>query len=430
MPAAGRAAVTTSPPDALKLIRRGCAELITEAELAEKLNTGRPLIIKAGFDPTAPDLHLGHTVLLRKLRHFQDLGHHVIFLIGDATGLVGDPSGRQQGRRVLTWDDVRANAQTYADQVKALLLTDRQHLDVRYNSEWFLGRSPQNRTQGLELFDFTKWVQLASRYTVARLIERDDFASRLKARKPLSVLELVYPLMQGYDSVKIAEQYGRCDVEIGGTDQPFNLLVGRELLKAYGFEPQVVLTLPLLEGVDGVHKMSKSLGNHIGLTDSVTDMFGKLMKIPDELIVKYFTLLTDVEAAQLADLKDRLAKRLLNPRDAKADLATDVATRYHGQAAAWQARQEFMRVFSERQAPAEMPTVTLEASLMADGAVKMVDLLVAAKLAESKNEARRLIQQHGVKLNDAPVTAPTVPLAQAQGAVLKVGRHFRKLLAP
>jgi len=369
-------------------------------------------------------------VLLRKLRQFQELGHKVIFLIGDATGLVGDPSGQQQARRLLTWDEVRANATTYADQVNSILRTDRQLFEVRYNSEWFLGRSPQNRTQGLELFDFTKWVQLASKYTVARLMERDDFSKRLKAGKPLSLLELFYPLMQGYDSVKIAQQYGSCDVEVGGTDQTFNLLVGRELLHAYGFEPQAVLTMPLLEGLDGVHKMSKSLGNQIGLNESATDMFGKLMNIPDELIVKYLTLLTDVEAARLADITDQLAKRLVNPRDAKADLAADVVARYHGSAAAVQARQEFTRVFSERQAPTEMPTVRLEASLMADGAVKVVDLLVAAKLAESRNDARRLIQQKGVKLNDAVVAAPTVPLATALGAVLKVGRHFRKLVAP
>ncbi len=416
--------------EALVLIRRGSAELISEAELVQKLQTGRQLIIKAGFDPTAPELHLGHTVLLRKLRHFQDLGHKVIFLIGDATGLVGDPSGQQQARRLLTWDEVRANATTYHDQVKSILRTDHPLLEVRYNSEWFLGRSPQNRTKGLELFDFTKWVQLASKYTVARLIERDDFSKRMKAGKPLSMLELFYPLMQGYDSVKIAEQYGHCDVELGGTDQTFNLLVGRELLREYGYEPQVVLTMPLLEGLDGTNKMSKSLGNHIGIHEVATEMFGKLMKIRDELIVKYYTVLTDVETSRLADLKDRLAKRLLNPRDAKADLATDVVTRYHGVEAAQRARQEFTRVFSDRQMPTDIPTVALDASLIAEGAVKMIDVLVIAKLADTRNEARRLIQQNGVKLNDVVVTTPTVPLQQAMDAVLKVGRHFRKLVAP
>jgi tyrosyl-tRNA synthetase len=419
-----------TPADTVALLRRGCADLISEAELIQKLQTGRPLIIKAGFDPTAPELHLGHTVLLRKLRHFQDLGHKVIFLIGDATGLVGDPSGQQQSRRLLTWEEVRANAKTYAEQVQGILRTERTVFEVRYNSEWFLGRSPQNRTQGLEQFDFTKWVQLASHTTVARLLERDDFSKRMKAGKPLSMLELFYPLMQGYDSVKIAQQHGHCDVELGGTDQTFNLLMGRELLKAYGLETQVVLTMPLLEGVDGVQKMSKSVGNHIGLHDAPGEMFGKLMKIPDELIVKYFTLLTDVDTAHLADLTDRLAKRLINPRDAKADLAADVVTRYHSVEAAQQARHEFTRVFSEHHAPTEMPTVVLEASLIAEGAVKIVDLLVHAKLAESRNDARRLLQQKAVKLNDVVVTTPTVPLAQAQGAVLKVGRHFRQLLAP
>ncbi|MBI4343660.1 MAG: tyrosine--tRNA ligase, partial [Candidatus Omnitrophica bacterium] len=253
--------------EALEQIRRGSVEIISEAELAEKLTAGRPLNIKAGFDPTAPDLHLGHTVLLRKLRHFQNLGHKVIFVIGDATGLVGDPSGQSQTRKALTWDEVRVNAATYQQQVRKILLTDRARFEVRYNSEWFLGRSPQNRPAGLEQFDFMKFVQLASHATVARLIERDDFAKRLKANKPVSFLELFYPLMQGYDSVKLAEQHGACDVELGGTDQKFNLLMGRELLKAYGRAQQVVLTMPLLEGTDGVQKMSKSLGNHIGIEE-------------------------------------------------------------------------------------------------------------------------------------------------------------------
>ena len=415
--------------EALTRIRRGCVDLISDSELKQKLASHRPLIIKAGFDPTAPDLHLGHTVLLRKLRHFQDLGHHVIFLIGDATALVGDPSGQTQARRMLTWDEVRTNSQTYLQQVKTILRTDRDLFEVRYNSEWFLGRSPQNRTQGLETFDFTKWIQLASRYTVARLIERDDFSKRLKSGKPLSFLELFYPLMQGYDSVKIAEQYGHCDVELGGTDQTFNLLLGRDLLKEYGHEPQVVLTMPLLEGLDGVNKMSKSLGNHVGIHDAPPDMFGKLMSIPDSLIIKYFTLLTDTDEVVLKQLEQRMSARQVNPRDVKADLATTIVTMYHGAEAAESAKQEFFKVFSARQTPTEMPAVILAGSLVENGKVKLVELLISAKLADSKNDARRLLKQSAVKLNGTAVTTPTVPLDEASGATLQVGpRHFRKLI--
>jgi len=416
----------------LRVIRRGCVELITEGELKQKLGTGRPLIVKAGFDPTAPDLHLGHTVLLRKLRHFQDLGHKVVFLVGDATGLVGDPSGQLQTRPLLTWEQVRVNAQTYQQQVKKILLSDRAVFEVRYNSEWFLGRSPQLRIHGLEMFDFTKWVGLASKYTAARLMERDDFQQRLKTGKPLSVLELFYPLMQGYDSVKLAQQYGQCDVELGGTDQTFNLLVGRELLKAYGCEPQVVLTMPLLEGTDGAQKMSKSLGNHIGIAEPPDEMFGKLMSIPDGLILKYFTLLTDVEESHLKALEQKLKKRTINPRDAKAELAVTIVTMYHGREAAQQAKQEFFKVFSRRELPTAMPDFVLTKNVITgDGKVELVKLLVEVKLVKSRNEARRLVQQGGVKLNGTPVTASSIPLERAAGAVLQVGsRRFRKLILP
>ena len=408
------------------VIRRGATEIISDAELAAKLSAKRPLIIKAGFDPTAPDLHLGHTVLLRKLRHFQDLGHKVIFLIGDATGLVGDPSGQSQTRKVLTWEEVGANAKTYLQQVSKILLTDRERFEVRYNSEWFLGRSPQRRSQGLESFDFAKFVTLASRTTVARLTERDDFAKRLKAGKPVSFLELFYPLMQGYDSVKIAEQHGHCDIELGGTDQKFNLLMGRELLKAYDREPQVVITMPLLEGTDGVQKMSKSLGNHIGIAEPPGEMFGKLMSIPDALIARYFTLLTDAEAGWIADLEQRVKTRAMNPRDAKAQLATTLVSQYHGAPAAQAAAKEFTKVFSRREQPSDIPELALQDS----DPVDVIDLLVASKLAATKNEARRLLKQGGVKLNGKPVTSPSLPRAEASGAILQVGpRRFRKLVA-
>ena len=409
----------------VEVIRRGCVDIVSEAELASKFQTGRQLIIKAGFDPTAPDLHLGHTVLLRKLRHFQDLGHKVIFLIGDATALVGDPTGQSQARRMLTWEEVRANGQTYLDQVRTILLSDRRVFEVRYNSEWFLGRSPQRRTEGLESFDFPKWVQLASRYTVARLLARDDFSKRLKAGKPLSVLELFYPLMQGYDSVKLAEQYGHCDVELGGTDQTFNLLVGRDLLKEYGHEPQVVVTMPLLEGLDGVHKMSKSLANHVGIKDAPNDMFGKLMSIADPMISKYLTLLTDTPATAIEQLDRRLQARQVNPRDAKAEMAETIVAIYHGTQAASSAKQEFFHVFSQRQAPSEMPTATVQAD--AAGRINLIDVLVANGLVKSKNEARRLIEQKGVKVNDQPVDASLVSLTGSE-AVLQVGsRRFLRL---
>jgi len=414
----------------LLAIRRGTVQVISDAELTAKLQTGRQLIVKAGFDPTAPDLHLGHTVLFRKLRHFQDLGHKVIFVIGDATGLVGDPTGRSQARRMLNWDEVRTNAQTYQQQIKTILRSDREVFEVRYNSEWFLGRSPQLRTQGLQVFDFARWVELASKYTVARLIERDDFSQRLSSGKPLSLLELFYPLMQGYDSVKIAEQYGHCDIELGGSDQTFNLLVGRELLREYGYEPQVVLTVPLLEGLDGVQKMSKSAGNHVGVHDEPAEMFGKLMSIPDPMIVKYFTLLTDVEDGFLRKLEHDIATRAINPRDAKADLAQMIVSTYHGADAGRQAREQFAQVFSRREQPTDMPTVKLS-TVAPDGTVKLIDILVAHKLADSNNDARRLIRQGAVKIDGTPVTTPTVPLDQAAGKVLQVGsRHFLRLVSP
>ncbi|MDP3723559.1 MAG: tyrosine--tRNA ligase [Candidatus Omnitrophota bacterium] len=415
-----------SAANPLESIRRGVTEIISDAEFSAKLSAKRPLIIKAGFDPTAPDLHLGHTVLLRKLRHFQDLNHKVIFLIGDATGLVGDPSGQSQTRKVLTWEEVGANAKTYLQQVSKILLTDRERFEVRYNSEWFLGRSPQRRSQGLESFDFAKFVTLASRTTLARLIERDDFSKRLKAGKPVSFLELFYPLMQGYDSVKIAEQHGHCDVELGGTDQKLNLLMGRELLKEYGKAPQVVITMPLLEGTDGVHKMSKSLGNQIGIAEPPGEMFGKLMSIPDVLITKYLTLLTDADSAQILEVGQQLTTRSINPRDAKAELATTLVSQYHGAPAAQEAAKEFTKVFSRREQPSDIPELALQDS----DPVDLIDLLVASKLAATKNEARRLVKQGGVKLNGKTVKASSVSRAEASGAVLQVGpRRFRKLIA-
>ena len=411
-----------------KLIQRGCVEIISEAELSAKLATNRPLIIKAGFDPTAPDLHLAHTVLLRKLRHFQDLGHKVIFLIGDATALVGDPSGQSKTRKLLTHDEVTQNTLTYYAQVeKAGLKIDNERLKVCKNSEWFVGKSGEQSEQKLASpypwFTFAKLVELMSKYTVARLIERDDFQKRLKAGQEISMLELFYPLMQGYDSVML-----KADVELGGTDQKFNLLVGRDLQRAYGQEPQVVITMPLLEGTDGVNKMSKSLGNHIGINDPPGEMFGKLMSIPDGLITKYFTLLTDVPSARVMEIGQGIEHRSLNPRDVKAELAKTLVGMYHSAEAAERAQQEFFKVFSKREHPTEMPMVELRQA--DDQTVNLVELLVQEHLAKTNNEARRLIRQGGVTLNDTPVKTPSVPLADASGAVLQVGsRHFRKLVA-
>lgn len=406
----------------IAIIQRGAIDIMTDADLRTKLGLGRPLIVKAGFDPTAPDLHLGHTVLLRKLRQFQDLGHRVVFLIGDATALVGDPSGQSKMRKLMTWNEVELNAVTYQRQVSKILKTDPATFSLSYNSEWFGGVVTQlGRTQS-KPFGLKEVVELTSKYTVARLIERDDFQKRMKTGQEVSMLELLYPLMQGYDSVML-----KADIELGGTDQKFNLLVGRDLQRAYGQEPQVVMTMPLLEGTDGAQKMSKSLGNHIGISEPPGEIFGKLMSIPDTLIIKYFTLLTDVDAARIAQLEQQLQTRAINPRDAKADLAAELVSMYHGQPAARAAREQFVQVFSKRELPTEMPVCALTAQ--ADGRVDMIALLVREGLAKTKNDARRLWRQGAVKLNGKPLEASSVPLAQAAG-VLQVGsRHFRKLQA-
>ena len=400
-------------PASLDALRRGVMEVISEADLSRKLALNRPLLVKAGFDPTAPDLHLGHTVLLRKLRQFQDLGHKVVFLIGDATALVGDPSGQSKMRRLMTEADVAANAETYHLQVKKILdVTRPATFERRYNSEWFGKKQP---------FGLKELVQLTSRYTVARLIERDDFTKRLKGGQEVSMLELLYPLMQGYDSVML-----KADIELGGTDQKFNLLVGRDLQRAYGQEPQVVLTMPLLEGTDGTQKMSKSLENHIGINEPPGEMYGKVMSIPDPLIVKYFTLLTDVNTDRIITLEQQLRTRAINPRDAKADLAETIVSMYYGAAAGRMAREEFSKIFTRREVPSEMPTVFLEEE--SGDTVNVVDLLVTQGLAKTKNEARRLIDQGGVKLNSAPLKHSIIPLTEATG-VLQVGsRYFRKLV--
>ncbi len=408
------------PDDALARLRRGTVEIISDADLRRKLALTRPLVIKAGFDPTAPDLHLGHTVLLRKLRQFQDLGHTVVFLIGDATALVGDPSGQSKLRKLMTPEEVHANAVTYHQQVQQILkVSDPKIYRQRYNSEWLGGEYSSGKRQP---FGLKELVELTSKYTIARLIERDDFQKRMKAGQEISVLELLYPLMQGYDSVQL-----KADVELGGTDQKWNLLVGRDLQRAYGQEPQVVLTMPLLEGTDGVQKMSKSLGNHIGIQEPPKEMFGKIMSIPDGLILKYFTLLTDVPDARLEELERELKTRARNPMDVKAELAETLVEQYHpGQGRS--AREEFVQVFSKRQTPSEVATVTL--TTQADGTIDMVELIVAQGIAKTKNEARRLLKQGGVKLNGTVVKQAVVPARDASGLLQVGARHFRKLAVP
>ena len=385
----------------LTLIRRGISELISEEDLQKKLSRGKPLVIKAGFDPTAPDLHLGHTVLFRKLAQFQQLGHKVIFMIGDYTAMIGDPSGRTELRPVLTPAQVLANAQTYKDQIAKIL--DVQKIEVRFNSEW-LGP--------LRLADF---LAIANKMTVPRLLERDDFTQRLKSGASFTVTEAMYPLLQAYDSVAL-----KADVALGGSDQKFNLLMGRALQERFGQEPQVVLTLPLLEGTDGVQKMSKSLGNSIGVTEAAEQMYGKAMSIPDALMLRYYELLTD---------QDLQAIKALHPMEAKQKLAFLLVAQFHGEQGAQAAQENFNQVFRKRETPEEIREFKLPASLIKEGKISLVDLLAEAKLAPSRAEAKRLIQQGAVDLDGTRLTDPQAPVSPKSGSILKVGkRQFLKLL--
>src|SRR6185503_2735369 len=347
----------------VQTIRRGCDELIVEEELVKKLTSGRKLRVKLGLDPTAPDLHLGHTVVINKLRDFQNLGHQVQFLIGDFTGMIGDPTGKNQTRPPLSREEILANAKTYKEQ--AFRILDPEKTQVLFNSEW----SDKLGAEGM--------IKLAAQYTVARLLERDDFSKRMKNNQPIAVHELLYPLMQGYDSVAM-----KADVELGGTDQKFNLLVGRELQRAHGQEPQCVLTMPLLEGTDGKEKMSKSLGNYIGITEPARDMFGKLMRISDELMWRYIELLSFQPAA---DWKKKLAETG-NPREVKAGFAKEIVARFHTAAAAGKAEEEFNAMFRDREAPRDMPEVTVSETAI-------VKVLKQAELVPSTSEAARMIEQ-------------------------------------
>ncbi len=385
----------------LNLIRRGISELISEEELKKKLSRGKPLLIKAGFDPTAPDLHLGHTVLFRKMAQFQQLGHRVIFMIGDYTAMIGDPTGRTELRPVLTPQQVLANAQTYKDQISKILDVDK--VEVRFNSEW-LGP--------LRLADF---LAIAGKLTVPRLLEREDFAQRLKAGASLTVTEAMYPLLQAYDSVAL-----KADVELGGTDQKFNLLLGRPLQERYGQEPQVVLTMPLLEGTDGVQKMSKSLGNSIGVNEPPDQIYGKVMSIPDALMLRYYELLTDEDLEQV---------KAAHPMEAKQRLGYLLVKQFHGEPAAKAAQESFNQVFRKRELPEEMKEFKVPAVLIKEGKISPVDLLSESKAAPSRAEAKRLIQQGAVDLDGTRITDPQTPITLKSGVVLKVGkRTFLKLV--
>ena len=386
--------------DQLAMIKRGISELIDEKELTAKLKRGKPLRVKAGFDPTAPDLHLGHTVLLQKLRQFQDLGHQVIFLIGDYTARVGDPSGRSETRPMLSEADIIRNVDTYKTQVFKVL--DAAKTEVRYNSEWFSKMTPAD------------FLAIASQYTVARMLERDDFHQRFKEGKEISILEFLYPLLQGYDSVVL-----KADVEIGGSDQKFNLLVGRALQRRSGIDEQVILTLPLLEGTDGVRKMSKSYGNAIAIFDPPAEMYGKVLSIPDDLMWRYYELLSTCTSTELAERKAQW-----HPKAAKQALARELVTRFHSEACAQAAEAEFSRVFSQKQIPTEVETFTCPV----DAGLGLAALMKDAGLVASTSDARRLIEQGGVTLDGEKITDVKYTFTKPTTALLKVGkRRFKRI---
>ena len=392
---------------ALALIHRGAVDVIKDDELEARLALGRPLRIKAGFDPTAPDLHLGHTVLLNKMRQFQDLGHTAIFLIGDFTGMIGDPTGKNVTRKPLTREEVLANADTYAKQVFKVL--DRGRAEVRFNSEWF-GK-----------MDASDMIRLAAQHTVARMLERDDFAKRYAAQQPIAIHEFLYPLVQGYDSVAL-----ECDVELGGTDQRFNLLMGRGLQEHFGQPPQIVLTMPLLEGIDGVQKMSKSLGNYIGIDEPAIDMVTKTMKIGDELMWRWFELLSfDVSLDELATMKRDVAGGALNPRDAKLRLARELAARFHGTAEADKAIEGWRAVV---RGEGDTSTLPLNEIVVAAEGLRLPALLTAAGLTSSNSEANRKLKERAVRIDAQVVEDPQRVFAAGFEGVLQVGkRNFARV---
>lgn len=386
----------------IDLLKARTVDLHSEEDLRRKLTVAakeqRPLRIKLGADPSAPDIHLGHVVVLNKLREFQDLGHTVVFIIGDFTGMIGDPSGRSKTRPQLTREEVEANAETYKAQVFKIL--DESKTEIRYNSEWC---SPMT---------FEEVIRLSAKVTVAQMLQRDDFSKRYADQAPISLVEFLYPLVQAYDSVMV-----KADVELGGTDQLFNLLLGRELQKVYGQDPQVVMTLPLLEGLDGVNKMSKSLDNYIGITDPPKDIFGKTMSVSDDLMWRYYSLVLCCSEDETAAMKAK------HPREAKDELARRIVARFHDEDAATTASREFARVFSDNQLPDDIPTVVLTLADDAGGEMGIIDLLTEANLLPSKSEARRLVQQGGVRVNDERITDPKASIRIENGLIVRAGKR-------
>ena len=386
--------------DQMQELARGAEEILPAGGLEAKLKKGKPLVVKTGFDPTAPDLHIGHTVLINKMRQFQELGHEVVFLIGDFTGMIGDPSGKNATRPPLTPDEIQANAETYQSQIFKIL--DEKATRIEFNSNW-MGE-----------MDAAGLIRLSSHHTVARMLERDDFNKRYTGGQPISIHEFLYPIVQGYDSVAL-----KADVELGGTDQKFNLLVGRQLQQDFGQEPQVVLTMPLLEGLDGVQKMSKSLGNYIGITDAPGEMFGKIMSISDDLMWRYFELLSFRPLPEVAALKKSVADGL-NPRDAKFELAAEIVERFHDSAAASAAHQEFVSRFQKGAMPEEIEEVTLRSN---DGELGIAYLLKEASLVTSTSEAFRMIKQGAVRIDGVRVEDKSLTIEAGVTAVYQVGKR-------
>jgi tyrosyl-tRNA synthetase len=394
--------LVTPIPEQLAYLKKGAAEIIREEDLIERLKLGRPLRVKAGFDPTAPDLHLGHTVLLRKMKHFQDLGHTVIFLIGDTTGLIGDPTGRNITRPPLSREEICQNAETYKQQVFKIL--DPEKTEIRFNSDW------------LAALRFEDIIRLCSRYTVARILERDDFSKRYKEGAPISMHELLYPLSQAYDSVAL-----QADVELGGTDQKFNLLVGREIQRDYGQPPQIVLTTPLLVGLDGVEKMSKSKGNYIGITEPPEVMFRKVMQISDELMFSYYELLTDLSMQEIARLKTA------HPMEVKIDLARRIVRDFHSEPEAQAAEEVFTRVVRQREVPEDIETWPLPDDLRTDGAIPLDKLLARIGLADSVSDAARKRKAGAVTVDGVKHSEPKYPLTPGSLHTIQVGKKWRRV---
>lgn len=389
-------------------LKKGFVEIIREEELRERLQLGRPLIVKVGFDPTAPDLHLGHTVLLRKMKHFEDLGHRVIFVMGDGTARIGDPTGRNATRPPLSQEEILANAATYKEQVFKIL--DPEKTEIRFNSEW------------LDKLGFEDMIRLCAKYTVARLLERDDFAKRFKEGSPISVHELLYPLAQAYDSVAL-----NCDVELGGSDQKFNLLVGREIQRDYGQLPQIIATTPLLEGTDGVNKMSKSLGNYIGITEPPEVMFAKVMSISDELMFRYYELLTDVSLAEIAAMRRRIEAGELHPMEAKMALARSIVKDFHSAADAERAAEEFNRVVRRGETPSDLPPTPVPDGVRTAAGVRIDKLLAKVGLAESVSDAVRKLKAGAVSINGEKVFELVLPAPNGEW-VIQAGRNWRRIV--